>query len=200
MNNRNFQFLELTMAVILGALLVGTPETLIKAGLTWENLGAVLMVLALFGFLDMYIILAKYHNELRVEYPPYLLYIDMFVGLLFLYCVELIKNSSDGTGLGHAIVVIMIIYALVAVRQLVNYRGLEGLDPLLESHGLKKKELVVPMYASFIAIPLFACMYQALKSKPEPFLLSIKGWSQSAVFTYIAYFMSVHVVKWEWRR
>jgi hypothetical protein len=202
MENRNFKFLELTMAVILGALLVGMPESLIVAGLSWENLGAVLLVLALFGFLDMYIILAKYHNELQVEYPPYLLFIDMFVGLLFLYCVELIRNSSNGTELGHAIVVIMIIYALVGVRQFMNYRGLESVDPLLESHGLKKKELVVPMYAALIAVLFFAGMYQALRSKPEPFLLDVEGWSKFAVFTYVAYFVSVHVVKWDikWRR
>lgn len=194
MEERNFQFVGLTMAVILGALLVRTPEVMIQDFST-SNVTAVLLVFALLIFTENYVILVRYHQYLEVKYVPLNLFVDVVVGLLFITFVELIINQDNRVAnpITLGMTVCAFLLAIGAIRQVYNYRMIQDLETKLSDAGITRNRLIVPMVADTLGI--FICIFIILADQISSFPLGTIGWSWFAVIGFGLYLMSEHVIK-----
>ncbi|MDQ3247873.1 MAG: hypothetical protein M3Q45_01565 [Chloroflexota bacterium] len=193
MADRNFQFVSLTMAVILGVLLTQTSTTMIEE-FSLRNAKAILLVLALLIFLEMYIVLVRYHQLLDLEYQPIYFFFDLLIGLLFVTFVELI-----GKQLGTAMLLLGVIFVLLALRQLITYRKIAMLDTKVEKLSVPKKELLFPIIADFLAIPICIAIYLAERNGSRFLSIATIGWAWLGIGLFIVYLLSVYVIKLELR-
>jgi len=196
--DRNFQFVELTMAVILGVLLVETPAFFLLQ-LSFSNYRAVLMVTTLLIFLELYVVLVRYHQTLEVEYAPYFFFVDLGLGLMFISFVQILKSSWDRPALSATATVVMaVIMVLLAVRQLFTYHGIQALDSRLETANLRKRDLWIPVIGNLGSVAICAFIFLSLRN--GTFLaVNVVGWSWVAFFAFVIYFVFVHVLKAEFR-
>ncbi len=194
MEERNFQFVSLTMAVILGILLTQTASALL-ADFELQNAKTILLLISLLIFLEMYIVLARYHQYLAEKYAAIYLFFDCFVGLLFVTFVQLIQDAKPGEiYFQRAPLVAAIIFAMLCVRQILTYRKINDLDSKLKEAGLLKKDLIIPMFADLVGLVVCVCIYMAEKN--AVFVsISTLGWSWIAFILFIVYFLSVYVFK-----
>ncbi len=194
MEERNFQFVGLTMAVILGALLVRTPEVMIQ-DFSASNVTAVLLVFALLIFTENYVILVRYHQYLEVKYVPLNLFVDVVVGLLFITFVELIINQDNRVAnpITLGMTVCAFLLAIGAIRQVYNYRMIQDLGTKLSDAGITRNRLIVPMVADTLGI--FICVFIILADQIPSFPLGTIGWSWFAVIGFGLYLLSEHVIK-----
>ena len=188
MEERNFQFVGLTMAVILGTLLVKTPPVLIEDFST-SNVTAILLIFALLIFTENYVILVRYHQYLEVKYVPLNLFVDLLIGFLFIAFVELILDDSIAVGMA----VCAALLGVGAARQLYNYRMIQDLETKLLEVGISRNRLIIPMVADTLGI--FICIFVILASQIPSFPLSVASWSWLAVIGFGLYLMSEHVFK-----
>lgn len=190
---RNFQFISLTMAVIIGALLTQTSTTLITK-FSLRNAEAVLLILALLIFLEMYIVLVRYHQLIELEYHPLYFFFDLIIGLLFVIFVQLIQKD-----LGTAMLLVASIFVLLAVRQIISYRLSAMLDAKIEKLAILKKDLIAPIIADFLAIPVCLAIYAASRNNGWFLAIDTLGWSWIGFLLFILYLLSVYVFKFELR-
>lgn len=194
MEERNFQFVGLTMAVILGALLVRTPEVMIQ-DFSASNVTAILLVFALLIFTENYVILVRYHQYLEVKYVPLNLFVDVVVGLLFITFVQLIINQGDQVTypITKGMTVCAFLLGLGAVRQVYNYRMIQDLETKLLDVGIARNRLIIPMVADTLGI--FICIFIILADQIPSFPLDTVSWSWIAVIGFGFYLLSEHVIK-----
>ena len=191
------RFVEVVMSVIAGALLLDTPRFLV-GGFTPTNWRGLMLIMALLIFLELYLVLIKYHRMLELTYAPFFLFLDCLAGLLFVYFVELVKQSETQPAyLGQAMIICGVVFVLLAIRQLISYHRVDHLEARLDTIEIQKKDLVFPIIADGFGVVLCLCIL--LADRYERFLLlGVVGWCWVGVFGIAVYFDLVYVLKFDW--
>lgn len=118
---RNLPFAQLTMAVILGVVIQGTATSLSRQPFA-ANYRAVLLVTSLLAFVEMYIILIRYHERLQLPYVNFYMFSDLIISVMFVSCVTLIADSfDDRKQLDSALQVFAILFLTLLARQVTAY-------------------------------------------------------------------------------
>lgn len=118
---RNLPFAQLTMAVILGVVIQGAATSLSRQPFV-TNYRAVLLVTSLLVFVEMYIILIRYHERLRLPYVNFYMFSDLIISVMFVSCVTLIANSwDDQKQLDRALQVFALLFVTLLARQVVSF-------------------------------------------------------------------------------
>jgi hypothetical protein len=130
---RNLPFAQLTMAVILGVVIQGTATSLSRQPFV-TNYRAVLLVTSLLVFVEMYIILIRYHERLQLPYVNFYMFGDLIISVMFVSCVTLIANSWDDQKQLHiALEVFAVLFMTLLVRQVVAF-----IDLVLRSEDVQR--------------------------------------------------------------
>jgi len=196
MEQRAFQFVEVSMAVVAGFLLLQTPPSLVQ-DLSPANFRAVILIWALAVFLEVYMVLIKYHRQIELRYVPLFLFFDSFIALVFACFVELVKYSwVDLANISPAMLLAATFFLLLAIRQIISYRMVHDLEEKLKAVDIQKKDLVFPIIADLCAVPLCICILLAQQN--GTFLtLDIVGWAWIAFFGIILYLLLIYVLKFD---
>lgn len=192
MEKRSLQFAELTMAVIVGVLLNETAS-IILADFSLTNTRLIVLVLAMLIFLEMYIVLVRYHQQIGVPYAPAYLFLDLFICLIFIIFVLLIRDSRLST----AMLVVTGLFIILAARQILTFRQTRALDASLEKLGILKKDLILPIFADFVSIPVCLAIYLASNNNNSFIGVSTAVWAWIGILLFVAYFLLVYVFKFE---
>jgi hypothetical protein len=124
LGERNLPFAQLTMAVILGVVIQGTATSLSRQSFL-RNYRAVLLITALLLFVEMYIVLLRYHERLRLPYVNLYMFSDLVISILFVTCVTLIANSWDHQEeLDTALQVLALLFMTLLLRQIIAFADL----------------------------------------------------------------------------
>jgi len=119
--DRNLQFAQLTMAVIVGVVIAEVADSL-NRGFGVSNYRAVLLITALLLFLEMYIVLSRYHERLKLRYANLYMFFDLFVALLFVSFVSLINYSWDHPQrVRSSLEVLTVLFLALLVRQVAAF-------------------------------------------------------------------------------
>lgn len=126
----HFRFMRTTTGVILAvlvggvALQLGTPRE--GPAITAEE---VLMVILVFVFAELYIVLTDLHIDQRLPYGQEWLYMDLLIGVVYLWFFFSIFAAADCgggddlcAGLGAAMRLGVVTFAALLVRLLVGYQ------------------------------------------------------------------------------
>ena len=192
MEDQNFKFAGLTMAVILGVMLKDAPEILTTAGIfnIPPSHEAILLFIGFLIFMDMFINLHMYHVRIRVSYDPVLLFLDLTVGFLFVIFVHLIGISSE-TANKTAMGVGTITFILLFVRQ-IGILGTKGprLKEKLKEADVEMRELWPPIIASIVGI--ITCVSVFLIEEPDASITAnpatlLDGFALACVVAYIVF-------------
>ena len=120
------------MAVILGVVIQGTATSLSRQSFL-RNYRAVLLITALLLFVEMYIVLLRYHERLRLPYVNLYMFSDLVISILFVTCVTLIANSWDHQEeLDTALQVLALLFLTLLIRQVVAF-----VDLILQSEDVE---------------------------------------------------------------
>jgi hypothetical protein len=132
LGERNLPFAQLTMAVILGVVIQGTASSLSRQSFL-RNYRAVLLITALLLFVEMYIVLLRYHERLHLPYVNLYMFSDLVISILFVTCVTLIANSWDHQEeLDTALQVLALLFLTLLIRQVVAF-----VDLILQSRDVE---------------------------------------------------------------
>jgi hypothetical protein len=132
LGERNLPFAQLTMAVILGVVIQGTATSLSRQSFP-RNYRAVLLITALLLFVEMYIVLLRYHERLRLPYVNLYMFSDLVISILFVSCVTLIANSWDHEeALDTALQVLALLFMALLIRQVIAF-----VDLILQSRDVE---------------------------------------------------------------
>jgi hypothetical protein len=124
LGERNLPFAQLTMAVILGVVIQGAATSLSRESLL-RNYRAILIVTALLLFVEMYIVLLRYHSRLHLPYVNLYMFSDLVISILFVSCVTLIANSWDQkVQLDIALEVLGVLFIALLARQVFAFLSL----------------------------------------------------------------------------
>lgn len=212
---RNFHFLGLTQAVILGVLLIDATVAVGNDGFKYlMNYRFICELTAVLIFVELYFVLNEYHIDLKVAYrTSYLFYDLFFIGLPFIVLIKLFQkswNPSPGEPFNidtqsfpkEAFGIFVYIFVAISTRQLVSFLMVPKIDPDTGKNIKKPKSLIVPMAADLIGIALFVMMY-TLKDKDEttPVLgMNVEGMSYVAFSCLLIYFMVSRIVRIDFSR
>jgi hypothetical protein len=146
-------------------------------------------------FLEMYIVLYRYHVRLGVIYQLPFLFLDSFIGFLFISFVLLIHASWDDRNfLAAAMIACVVLLTLLAGRQISAYRSIRDIRTKLELEKIRNKDLVTPMIADGIGIPV--CLFIALAVQNEQWLsVHLSVWAWIAFGLFVIYLLTEHVLK-----
>lgn len=192
MDKRSLQFPELTMAVIVGVLLSQTAAVAVENP-SFTNARLIVLILAILIFLEIYVVLVRYHEQIGVPYVQAYLFPDVFICFIFVVFVELIRVDK----VPGAMLVIAGLFLILAMRQWFTYRQAAALDASLEKLGIQKKDLVLPILADFVSIPVCLAIYAASTNGDSFVGLSTAAWSWLGIVLFAAYFLSVYIFKFE---
>jgi Co/Zn/Cd efflux system component len=129
---RNLPFAQVTMAVILGVVIQGAATSLSRQSFL-TNYRAVLLITALLLFVEMYIVLLRYHERLSLPYVNLYMFGDLGISILFVTCVTLIANSWDNQEeLDTALQVLALLFMTLLIRQVVAF-----VDLILQSRDVE---------------------------------------------------------------
>jgi hypothetical protein len=132
LGERNLPFAQLTMAVILGVVIQGTASSLSRQSFL-RNYRAVLLITALLLFVEMYIVLLRYHERLHLPYVNLYMFSDLVISILFVTCVTLIANSWDHQEeVETALQVLALLFMTLLIRQVVAF-----VDLILQSRDVE---------------------------------------------------------------
>lgn len=194
MGHKKTLFIEIIMGVILGVVLVAIGEVL-AADLNRGNYQAVLLVIALLIFAELYIGLQRYHETLEVEYRDFYLYYDISLGLIFVVFVQLIKSSVKNPDLvAPAMILCAIMFVILALRQIIPYKRINDLDTKLDQTRLLKSKLTIPIYFNFAGC--LTCAFIYLAAIDGSFLgLTLVGWAWVGFFMFMLYAIGMNIAK-----
>jgi hypothetical protein len=120
------------MAVILGVVIQGTASSLSRQTFL-RNYRAVLLITALLLFVEMYIVLLRYHERLHLPYVNLYMFSDLVISILFVTCVTLIANSWDHQEeLDTALQVLALLFMTLLIRQVIAF-----VDLILQSRDVE---------------------------------------------------------------
>src|SRR5262249_45516112 len=124
LGERNLPFAQLTMAVILGVVIQGAATSLSRESLL-RNYRAILIITALLLFVEMYIVLLRYHSRLHLPYVNLYMFNDLLISILFVSCVTLIADSWDHQAqLDVALEVLGVLFIALLARQVFAFINL----------------------------------------------------------------------------
>jgi hypothetical protein len=83
----NLPFAQITMAVIIGVVIADVADATNRTFVP-SNYRAVLLIFALLLFLEMYIVLTRYHERLRLPYANLYMFVDLLLATLFVSFVS----------------------------------------------------------------------------------------------------------------
>ena len=119
--DRNLPFAQLTMAVIVGVVVAEVAASLIR-GFDGSNFRAVLLVTALLLFLEMYIVLTRYHERLKLRYANLYMFYDLFVALLFVTFVSVVDYSwKHHPRVRSSLEVLAVLFLALFIRQVAAF-------------------------------------------------------------------------------
>jgi hypothetical protein len=194
MDNRNFRFVEITIAFLLGALLQDTAPTLIHK-LSIFNYRAILLIVSLVILAEMYIVLFRYHQRLNAPYPAFLLFFDITIGLGLMTMIEMLRDWNDEAHARTSLVLAGLGFVALALRQAITYRMVDNIEAqLMEQKDIHKKDLLTPIVADIIAIPLCFCIYLSIKRTSFLTMGPIQ-WSWIAFCCCLLYFVLMYIWK-----
>ena len=201
MPDKNFQFVELTMAVILGSLLLATPPLIVE-DVAWSNFRAVLLIISLLNFTEMYIVLVRYHKQLNVTYNTVYMFIDLVIGFAYVLFVEFMiakdKNpvvGIDTKNVDYAMIIGIWIFFLLLARQLIVFLRIDDINAAIKTANINKSTIFAPMVADAAAIIISGFIYLSAISADRSFWgIGIVVWAWiGLIFTGI-YFGFAYVV------
>lgn len=187
----SFQVLTVIQSVVLSAFFLETSVSFVKGGISLSNIflnfRAITQLIALLIFLELYIVLDLYHHDLGVRYKNLFLFYDLlFLAFPFIVLIELIKYSWENMVLFHsALIVFMVIFGLLLVRQLISYRS-------IPAGKVKLGGLFIPMIADVVGIALCGCALASLDNQVFG-VFGITGWSWVGLVVLIIYLSLVRV-------
>lgn len=188
-NEYLFKFLEYAQVVILTVLLMETSKSIINAGekslnikYLIKNFRFILQLLALLIFLELYIVLYKYHKEIGVTYKCLFLFIDLFlISLPFIILVQIINESwTKEYLLKTSIGMFAFLFSVILLRQ-----GFCYLFSLPQGKTISI-DLKISMYADIFGIVMSIIAYFIPKA--------IRFWSHFGFGLFTAYFILTRLI------
>lgn len=190
-NEYLFKFLEYAQVVILTVLLIETSKSIINAGerslnikYLIKNFRFILQLFALLIFLELYIVLYKYHKEMKVTYKCVFLFMDLFlISLPFIILVQIINESwTSGKEylLKTSIGMFGFLFLVILLRQGFCYFSLLSPDKTVP------KDLKISMYVDIFGIVMSAIAYFLPKA--------IRFWSHFGFGSFILYFIITRLI------
>lgn len=195
MHEKQTLFIEIIMGVILGAVLVALGEELTE-DFTIFNYHAVLLVIGLLIFAELYLWLDLYHETLEVDYAPLYMYFDIMLGMMFVVFVLLIRNSADDDVLvAQAMILCAVIFILLSVRNYIPYRSIQDLETKLQQARINKFKIRIPMISNIVGCLLSIIIFYAAYNGQDVFFISLSSWVWIAFVTFLIYATLMHVFK-----
>src|SRR5579859_7788233 len=96
----NLPFAELTMVVILGVVVVDAAHSIVQNA-SARNYRGVLLITALLLFIEMYIVLGRYHHQLELNYVNLYMFSDVLIAVVFVACVSQVDASWEARTAGE---------------------------------------------------------------------------------------------------
>ncbi len=204
---RNFQFLGLTQAVILGVLLIDATVAAGNDGFRYlMDYRFLCELTAVLIFVELYFVLNEYHIDLKVPYrTSYLFYDLFFIGLPFIVLIKLFQKSwnpnpgEPATNAVHsfpneAFGIFVYIFIAISIRQLCSFLVIPKLDPETGKDIKRPKSLIIPMAADLVGIALFLIMFKLTEN--TNFLgLNVELMSMIAFSCLLLYFLVSRIVR-----
>ena len=190
-------FISIIMGVILGGVLLAIAKVLAE-DLSPQNYQAVLLIIGLLIFAELYLGLIRYHQTLEESYDPFYLYYDIVLGLMYIIFVQLIENSvlEDGQEdlVAPAMILCAIIFIVMAVRNYIPFRRIQDLDTKLDQTRMKKTKLIIPM--GFNILGCIFSIFILLAFISGSFLsLDISTWSWIGFVLFLVYAILMNVTE-----
>jgi hypothetical protein len=124
LGERNLPFTQLTIAVIIAVVIQGIASSF-SHQLSFANYRAILLLLGALLLLEMYIVLVRYHDRLRLPYVNLYMFTDLLIAVLFVTTTTLIVDSwTDGQHLRTALQSLALLMLALLLRQIVAFADL----------------------------------------------------------------------------
>lgn len=200
---RNFHFLGLTQAVILGVLLIDATVAVGKDGFDYlRDYRFICQLCAVVIFVELYFVLNEYHIDLKVRYrTSYLFYDLFFIGLPFIVLIKLFQKSWLRVGTPpastfpkEAFLIFVYIFLAISIRQLLAFLMVPKKDPDTEEIIIRPKALIIPMAADLVGVFIFYIMLM-LTDETDFFGVNVEGMSIIAFGCLLVYFMLSRIVR-----
>lgn len=198
MGEQKTLFIEIIMGVILGAVLVAIANVVAK-NLSPQNFQAVLLVIGLLIFAELYLGLIRYHQTLEESYEPFYLYYDIVIGLMFIVFVQLIETSvsediEQQKLVIPAMVLCAVIFIVMAIRNVIPYRRIQDLETKLDQTRLKKINLQIPMGFNIVGC-IFSIVILIAFINGSFLSLGISTWVWIGFFLFLVYAIPMNVTR-----
>jgi len=118
---RNLQFALLTMAVILGVVIQQSADSF-RHNIGFSNYRAVLLVTAILLFVEMYVVMTRYHERLELAYVTWFMFGDLVIALAFVSFVTLLNDSwTHARRVETSLKVFALLFVVLFLRQVVAF-------------------------------------------------------------------------------
>lgn len=200
---RNFHFLGLTQAVILGVLLIDATLAVGKDGFEYlRDYRFICQLCAVLIFVELYFVLNEYHIDLKVRYrTSYLFYDLFFIGLPFIVLIKLFQKSWIRVGTppastfpNEAFAIFVYIFVALSIRQLLAFLMVPKRDPDTKEIIIRPKSLIIPMAADLVGVAIFYIMFM-LTDETDFFGVNVDGMSKIAFACLLVYFVLSRIVR-----
>lgn len=124
LSDRNLPFARLTSGVIFGVVIAEVAASL-RRDLSLSNYRSVLLITALLLFIEMYIVLTRYHDHLGLDYANMYMFVDLIITLLFVSFVSLMADSWDNPKrVDTSLRVLVVLFVALFIRQMIAFLDL----------------------------------------------------------------------------
>lgn len=182
MKETYLQFLRLAMGVVLGALLLQTSDTLLETHAFLWDYRFVMQLISLTVFVEFWLVITKYHQELNVNYYGEVLFADVVIlALPFIFFIKEVREHREH--LPAALLLLAGILFALFLRQLVPFR-------YARPSGSIRERLQIAMAADFVGIGLCLCAAIAAARDSTFLYLNVLQWSWFGFVMMIIYMLA----------